>query len=301
MLPRVVVILALGTLSFEAISPASVAARSRAQSLTERIVFAWERGGNVDLYMSALDGSNTRRLTTDPVGDELPRCSPDGRELLFRRGGGTSGDLFAIDLETLRERRLTNDSTRDSNPQWSLDGRTVYATKRIDGFDRIVTMRPDGQDLRVVSPQGEWHDVMPAISPDGRMLVHHTYRYSKEVDLQLVNLQTFESRRLTATAGNDYEASFAGNDAVVFSSNRGGGHYRIYRASIAPNSEATLLADTGADAWGPRHSAVTDDVVFYTGKPGAWRLMVVSAQGGPVRSLLDDGSSKSTADWCTAE
>jgi Tol biopolymer transport system component len=228
----------------------------------------------------------------------LPRCSPDGRSLLFRRGGAERGELVHLDLETLQERRLTNDTVRDSNPQWSRDGRTIFATKRIAGFDRIISLDLEGVQLRVLSPERDWHDVMPAVSPDGRSLVFHTYRYGKEADLELLELDAMTSRRLTDSPGHDYEASFVGSDAVVFSSNRDGGHYRIYRVSLSGPASVRLLADTGRDAWGPRYSAASGEVLFYTGRPGAWRLMLVGADGGPARPFLEDGTSKSTADWC---
>jgi Tol biopolymer transport system component len=265
---------------------------------TERVVFAWERDGNIDLYLANLDGTGLKRLTRDPAADELPRCSADGRQLLFRRGGSAAGDLFRLQLDTLEETRLTNDAVRDSNPQWSNDGRHIYATKRVGGFDRIVSLDTSGQNLRVISEVAEWHDVMPSLSADGNQLVHHTYRYGKDAKLQVLNLVDGRSRRLTAGDGNDYEASFVGNDGVVFSSNRAGGYYRIYFMPLAGSQESRLLADTGADAWGPRPSVHTGDVLFHTGKPGAWRLKVGNVAGGPVRPLFDDGTSKSTADWC---
>jgi Tol biopolymer transport system component len=39
--------------------------------------------GNWDLYMVNSDGSNLRRLTTDPAIDGLPTWSPDGQWLAF--------------------------------------------------------------------------------------------------------------------------------------------------------------------------------------------------------------------------
>ncbi len=265
------------------------------QRAAERVVFAWERDGNIDLYLAALDGSGARRLTHDPAPYELPRCSADGTQLLFRRGGAAAGEVIRLDLTTLAEHRLTHDTVRDSNPQWSRDGKTIYATRRIDRFDRIVTYDTDGNNLRILGSPGNWHEVMPALSPDGRFLVHHSYQFGEDAELQLLDVSTLHPRRLTTTAGNDYEASFAGDDAVVFSSNRGGGHYRIHLLSLR-SGEVRLLADTGADAWGPRHSSLSRRVVFHTGKPGAWRLMTVDLAGGAPQPFLDDGTSKSSAD-----
>ena len=38
---------------------------------------------NADIYVMNADGSNIRRLTSDPATDNAPRWSPDGKSLLF--------------------------------------------------------------------------------------------------------------------------------------------------------------------------------------------------------------------------
>jgi Tol biopolymer transport system component len=271
-----------------------------AQPPMEFVVFSQEREGNHDLYLARADGANLRRLTTDPQRDETPRCSPDGRFVAFVRGGFERGDLIRLEIETGREHRLTNDAARDSTPSWSPDGTRIYFTKRIGKFDRLAVMNADGSDVRFLTDGDRWHDTMPAVAPDGRTLVHHTYRYGQGTELHLLDLPTRSTRRLTAAPGFDYEAFFAGPDQVVFSSNRDGGHYRIYVASIADGA-TRLLADTGADAWNSRYSARSGKVLFHSGSPGNWRLFTTTLSGeGGVQPLLDDGTSKASGDWCAS-
>lgn len=265
----------------------------------ERIVFASTRDGNTDIYIANPDGSGLRRLTQDAAPDEIPRCSPDGRHVVFRRGDADSGELYRIDLRDGSEVRLTSNSVRDSTPQWSPDGRFIYFTRREGRFDRIAIMPAAGGEARYLT-DGTAHDTMPGIAPDGRSLVHHTYRYGRDTELHVLDLAGGASRRLTQAPGSDYEASFVGNDQVVFSSNREGGHYRLYLAP-ASGGDARLLADTGTDAWGPRHSARSGDILFHTGPRDNWRLMRIRVDGGAPTPIVADGHSNSGGDWCPGE
>ena len=271
-------------------------ALAAAPAAAQPFVFSAARDGNVDLYLQTSEGA--RRLTTDPAADELGRCSPDRRYVVFRRGGGQSGDLYRLDLRTGAELRLTDDPTRDSAAAWSPDGRFIYFTKRKDGFDRIARMNSDGRGM-IYLTDGAWHDVVPSVSPDGKSLVFHTYRYGEGSDLEMIDLATARSGRITHVAGasHDYEPFFATNTTVIFSSNRGGGHHRLYVASIA-GGEARLLADTGADAWGGRYSPATGDVLFFTGTSNSWRLMRVPLAGGEAVQVIADGNSNYMPDWC---
>jgi TolB protein len=214
------------------------------------------------------------------------------------RGGLDRGDLYRLDLNSGVEHRLTNDATRDMTPSWSPDGSRIYFTKRVGKFDRLAVMSADGTNVRFLTDGEGWHDTMPAISADGRTLVHHTYRYGTGTELQLVDLPSGTSRRLTHAAGLDYEASFAGADHVLFSSDRDGGHFRIYVASVT-DGHARMLADVGSDAWNSRYSPRSGRVVFHAGSPGKWRLFLTTLTGNArPQPFLDDGLSKASADWC---
>jgi TolB protein len=265
---------------------------------TPGIVYSSTRDGNVDLYLLPPGGPEPLRLTDDPAPDQFPRCSADGRSVAFVRGEGAAAEIYRLDLADGTLRRLTSDATRDATPAWSADGARIYFTRRSGDRDRLAVIGRDGGEPRFLT-DGAAHDVMPAVSPDGGRLVHHTYRYQGGTELQLLDLVEGTSRRLTDRPGNDYEATFAGDAHVVFSSNLDAAHYRLFVLSLA-DSEARLLADTGADAWGARYSPATGEVLFYTGARDAWRLMKVPLAGGAPVPVIADGHSNSGADWCAA-
>ena len=48
-----------------------------------RVAFMSLRDGNWEIYIASTDGSDPRRLTTNPANDGLPAWSPDGRHIAF--------------------------------------------------------------------------------------------------------------------------------------------------------------------------------------------------------------------------
>lgn len=207
------------------------------------------------------------------------------------RHGNT--DLYFSDPLASGVRRLTHDPAPDELPRCSPDG--PY-TKRTGKHDRVAVMNADGSNVRFLTDD-TWHDTHPGVSADGIEVVHHTYRYGGDTELQVITLGSGASRRLTTAPGYDYEPSFAGPGRVIFSSNRGGGDYRIYVLDVASGA-TRLLADAGTDAWASRYDPRSNSVIFNAGKSGAWRLFLVGIDGGTPSPILDDGFSNYNGAWC---
>ena len=72
------------------------------------------RGGNVDIYVMDADGSNARRLTTDPATDQGGDWSPEGFQLAFMsfipNSGGVGGSCC-------RKRAMMSTSFSVSSPE----------------------------------------------------------------------------------------------------------------------------------------------------------------------------------------
>ena len=136
-------------------------------------------------YLVAPDGSDLRRIEAD-AWIEYPSWSPDGRKLAFMGALGSNYEVFVVDLETGAVERLTDAPGQDGWPAWSPDGSTIAFTSvrddcgfappaaacwqigDIDEHYDIWTIRPDGSDLRRVTPEfGQF----VAWSPDSRYLL----------------------------------------------------------------------------------------------------------------------------------
>lgn len=106
------------------------------------------------------DGSDPRAVTTGPRFDQAPAASPDGRMLAFVRGPGalTADELVLRDLGSGAERVILS-APALSAPDWAPDGSRIA----LAAGGALVTIRPDGGDLRTVVSGG----AEPAWSPDG--------------------------------------------------------------------------------------------------------------------------------------
>ncbi len=133
-----------------------------------RVAFAWvgESGDNIDLYVQRLDGTERRRLTTDPAPEQAPTWSPSGGTIAFNR----SGQLFTIPATGGQESRLT--TAAGPRLSWSPDSRQIAFSDRTaeDGRLGIFLISVDsGERRRLTTPvKASENDIHPAFSPDGQ-------------------------------------------------------------------------------------------------------------------------------------
>ena len=135
-----------------------------------KIVFDRTVDGNLDIYSMDPDGTDVRRLTTDPEGDFGPSWSADGKEIVFVSTRDGNGEIYVMDADGSDQRRLTNDPASDRGPSFSPDGEHIaFASNREpDTFDDIFVMDDDGGDVRnVTNLPVPLFALEPSWSPDG--------------------------------------------------------------------------------------------------------------------------------------
>jgi Tol biopolymer transport system component len=76
-----------------------------------------------DLYTMAADGSDVRRLTTDPANEHDPTWAADGKSLVYSSDKDSRGDLYRL---------------------WLADGRVERLTRHFVGRAIMPTVSPDG-------------------------------------------------------------------------------------------------------------------------------------------------------------
>jgi TolB protein len=87
-----------------------------------RIAFSSTRnGGQQDLFTMRPDGADVRRLSGDPVLDDVfPRWTTDSRRVLFHTFTGPQGapseDVWVVDADNRNRKRVVADSSNDSAP-----------------------------------------------------------------------------------------------------------------------------------------------------------------------------------------
>ena len=141
-----------------------------------QIAFQSERDGAFDIYVMNIDGTQVRRLTTSGH-TAVPRWSADGSHIFYVDGTTGTDQVAVMRADGTDVRRLTSGPRYSTQPAPSPDGRYLYVVQsQASGFQGIVRMDVDGNDVTPVAVDGSWHNASPSISPDGTRMAFQTTR-----------------------------------------------------------------------------------------------------------------------------
>ena len=127
-----------------------------------------------DVYVMRADGTNIRRITTDPANDNDPSWLPDGQSLVFSSDRASRGDLYRVRVADGHTDRLTTNFVgRAIMPAVSPDGAKVAfaaQTLRLGEFWVFQVHMLDLASGRTEPLPASGGACWPAWSPDGRTL-----------------------------------------------------------------------------------------------------------------------------------
>jgi TolB protein len=134
----------------------------------KQIAFTATWDDNQELYVAQADGSERKRLTSDPAIDAHPCWSPDGKQIVFATSRWGDLELAMVQADGGGLIRLSESRGLDDYPVWSPDGREIAFTSNRDGNLEIYTVAADGKNPRNRT-QHAAIDNFPAWTPDGRL------------------------------------------------------------------------------------------------------------------------------------
>ena len=119
------------------------------------VVFTSTRSGSEELWISSVDGTNLRQMTSM----DGPQCSgaqwaPDGQSILFTSTREGSSDLYLLFPRTGKIRRLTADPAQELEANWSRDGQSIYFGSNRSGRFEVWKMDADGNLATQVTTSG---------------------------------------------------------------------------------------------------------------------------------------------------
>jgi Tol biopolymer transport system component len=85
----------------------------------KRIAFVSNRDDNEEIYVIGADGSNPRRLTSNPAQDLWPSWSPDGLKIAFASQRYGNWEIYVMDADGSNPARLTGSPEKKTQPSWS--------------------------------------------------------------------------------------------------------------------------------------------------------------------------------------
>ncbi len=150
----------------------------------------------------------TPRLVTQNTG-WFHSWSPDGKTILFTRGGHGSGNIYSISVDGGPETALTTGTGLSDDPDYSPDGNYIYFNTDRWGGMQIGRMRPDGSQPEQVTFD-EFRNWTPHPSPDGKSIVFISYDPSvtthaanRDIALRIYSTSDKKIRTLVNLVGGD--------------------------------------------------------------------------------------------------
>jgi Tol biopolymer transport system component/C-terminal processing protease CtpA/Prc len=159
---------------------------------SRRLVYVSDRDGSQGLYLYDFGSNQETRLTQAPDGDVTPVFSPDGKSVVFQRGGK---ELHVIDVDTKRDRMLTRGNfdrvpfTADGAVAWSPDNKWLaFVDQAAKGFSNVYVIPAAGGERRQVTFLANVFGGTVAWGPDGTYLIYDSGQRTEERQLARIDL-----------------------------------------------------------------------------------------------------------------
>lgn len=162
------------------------------------------KGGSPDVYVSDLDGSNLKRLTTTRVDESSPCWTADGQWVCFASKINERRVICKIPVGGGKIQTIpTPGFLSPSEPEWSPDGKLLAFTSQMGSFRICVVPAQGGQVTELVEGED------PSWAPNSRTLIFTRRQSGGRRGLSLLDVPTKQVKDVTRISGNSSQPSWA--------------------------------------------------------------------------------------------
>jgi TolB protein len=134
-----------------------------------KVAFAAEQGGAVNIYVMNLANQSLKRLTDGLAVDTSPSFSPDGQQIVFNSDRGGARELYVMNAEGGGVRRISFGAGQYTAPVWSPDGQLIAFVKQQGQSFSVGVMKPDGSGERILTTS--YFADEPTWAPNSRVIM----------------------------------------------------------------------------------------------------------------------------------
>ncbi|HUR81356.1 MAG TPA: protein kinase [Thermoanaerobaculia bacterium] len=235
------------------------------------VVFASDRGGNVDLWEVTLDSGRVRRLTDHNSVDWDPQPVADGRALVWSSNRGGHFEVWTASMEGANPRQVTRDGVDAENPSLPLAADWIYYDSTNPQHDGLFRIRRDGTGAEMLVAGETIH---PMASADGQYVVYQKPSQAGASAVQVVRV----SDRKVFTLADDLTRIQAARVQWI-----GASHTVAFRAIDATGRVAVFAQDfvPDRDTRSTRRPLIVAEAETYAISPDGSKAVL---------SLIDEAS-----------
>ncbi len=227
-----------------------------------------------DIWIAPKEGGTAIKLSSPDGNESFPRFSPDGSQIAFSGNYDGNTDIYVIPVGGGIPTRVTHHGMSDRLLDWYPDGNhLLYASSMESGKQRF-------NQFYKISTEGGLPEKLPialgefgSLSPDGTQLVFtdrsrmfrtwKRYEGGSAADIWTFNLNTLESKNITANTANDELPMWTG-DKIYYLSDQGPNqrfNLWVYEMNSGQSRQVTEFKDV--DVHFPAHGQ--QEIVFEAG------------------------------------
>jgi WD40 repeat protein len=259
----------------------------------DKVVFASDRTGDLEVYSMNADGSGQTQLTNSPGDDTHPVWSPNGSQIAFMSARTGSFNIFRMAAAGGVATPMTTGLGSDIQPTWAPDGGRIAFVSDRTGVHQVYTIAVDGRGLAQLTTSGR--NVDPDWSPDGNSIVFTSNRGGNE-DIYVMNADGSNVRQLTTDPARDYGPYWSPDGSkIVFQTERDG-NSEIYVMSANGAGQTRLTNDPGVDsspAWSPDGTKIA----FHSDRDGDFEIYSMNVADSSQAQLTSNTALDKFPDW----